>query len=186
LTLWFHPGRQKTGVNLNVEIGPILEPQKHYTLVVSARWLSQQGASLAGDFRKSFATTAPDHSQPDLTAWQIQPPAAGSRAALEVRFPEPLDWALLQSQLTVETAAGAPVSGEMQIGEAEQSWRFQPIGPWEAGGYRLSVGSLLEDLAGNSLARPFEVDLAKPAAARVPERLTREFQIEAAPQAAGR
>ena len=26
LTLWLHPGRQKTGVNLNTEIGPVLDP----------------------------------------------------------------------------------------------------------------------------------------------------------------
>src|SRR6185436_13722943 len=25
LTLWFHPGRQKTGVNLNVDLGPIVQ-----------------------------------------------------------------------------------------------------------------------------------------------------------------
>jgi hypothetical protein len=26
LTLWLHPGRQKTGVNLNDEFGPVLQP----------------------------------------------------------------------------------------------------------------------------------------------------------------
>ena len=32
LTLWLHPGRQKAGVNLNVEFGPVLEPGRRYTL----------------------------------------------------------------------------------------------------------------------------------------------------------
>ena len=33
--------------------------------------------------------------------------------------------------------------------------------PWKTGRYRLAVGSVLEDLAGNNLQRPFEVDLTQ-------------------------
>ena len=36
LTLWLHPGRQKTGVNLNMDLGPVLEPRRRYALEIAA------------------------------------------------------------------------------------------------------------------------------------------------------
>ena len=35
LTLWLHPGRQKTGVNLNMDLGPVLEPRRRYALEIA-------------------------------------------------------------------------------------------------------------------------------------------------------
>jgi hypothetical protein len=42
LTLWLHPGRQKTGVNLNDEFGPVLQPNQSYTLVISGAWATSR------------------------------------------------------------------------------------------------------------------------------------------------
>lgn len=159
LTLWFHPGRQKTGVNLNVEIGPILEEGNRYTLVISKDWLSQKGAAFAEAFRKTFSAGPKDRGQLQLADWKVTPPLAGSREALAIEFPEPLDWALLQSRLRVETAAGERVEGHIETGPEERSWKFLPATDWHAGEYRIAAAAILEDLAGNSLARPFEVDL---------------------------
>jgi hypothetical protein len=177
LTLWFHPGRQKTGVNLNVEIGPILEPGRRYTLSISPRWLSQKGTPLAAEFRKSFAAVEPDHTQPRLADWTFRVPSAGTRDPLEIEFPEPLDWALLQKQLAVEAASGARAPGEIRVGAEERSWQLHPSEPWQPGGYRLKAGGVLEDLAGNSLARPFEVDLTDSSASRPRAEFSHAFEI---------
>ncbi len=159
LTLWFHPGRQKTGVNLNVEIGPVLQPGNHYTLIVSGLWKSQAGVPLGTSYQKAFLAGPPDHEQPKLEQWQITPPTVTDTNALKIAFPEPFDWALLKSRLWIETSEGRNVEGSSLVGTEERSWSFTPKTPWQSGHYRVAVESLLEDLAGNSLARPFEVDI---------------------------
>jgi len=158
LTLWFHPGRQKTGVNLNVEFGPVLTEGGDYRLVIDGRWPSARGAALGGDVSKFFHTVPPLHEQLNVKNWQVHPPAAGTREPLRVAFPLPLDWATLQRQLRVTTAAGA-VSGVISVERGEQEWRFVPERPWRTGPHELRVGTAIEDHAGNSLARPFEVNL---------------------------
>lgn len=160
LTLWFHPGRQKTGVNLNVEFGPVLEAGGGYRLVIDGRWLSARGVPLGSDVTKSFRTVPPLHEQLTVQHWQVLAPAAGTRDALRVVFPHPLDWATLQRQLRVMTATGA-VPGVVSIERGEQEWRFVPERAWAVGAHELRVGTAIEDHAGNSLARPFEVNLQR-------------------------
>lgn len=159
LTLWFHPGRQKEGVNLNVELGPILMPEHRYRLVISGRWRSAEGRELGDEVTKEFTAGPVDREQPDVQQWTVAAPAAGSTAPLQVRFAAPLDWALLSSELRVEDGARKPVPGEILIDQHETRWRFFPAAAWKSGSYRLAVGAVLEDLAGNSLERPFERDL---------------------------
>jgi hypothetical protein len=187
LTLWFHPGRQKTGVNLNVEIGPILEEGRQYTLIVSKAWRSQAGQPFAEDVRKSIVAVAPDHTQPDVESWTLTAPAAGSREPLVVDFPDPLDWALLQTQLRVEDANGRRVEGVIVTSNEERTWQFTPGVPWSAGAYRLAIGTVLEDLTGNNLQRPFEVDLTAKRPDNVPPVVYRAFEvIERQPRERGR
>jgi hypothetical protein len=38
-------------------------------------------------------------------------------------------------------------------------WRFTPEQPWKPGEHRITIDPELEDLAGNNLRKPFEVDL---------------------------
>jgi len=47
LSLWIHPGRIKNGVNLREELGPVLEPNRKYTLVLSGGELRDDLALLA-------------------------------------------------------------------------------------------------------------------------------------------
>ena len=177
LTLWLHPGRQKTGVNLNVEIGPVLSAGQRYTLVIAGDWPSQRGVPLGRAIEKSFRAGPADHRQLDARVWQLEPPAASTRGKLRLTFPKAHDWALLQSQLWVETASGKRVPGQIEIGTGELRWSFEPAQAWRAGNYRLAMGSVLEDLAGNSLARPFEVDVAGLAAKSVAPVIYRQFVI---------
>ncbi len=158
LTLWFHPGRQKAGVNLNVEFGPVLNEGGDYRLVIDGRWPSAKGVALGTNEIKSFRAIAPLHEQLTVKSWQVQPPPAGTRDPLRVTFPVPLDWATLQRQLHVRNGTG-PVAGAISVERGEQEWRFVPVIPWAVGSHELRVGTAIEDHAGNSLARPFEVNL---------------------------
>jgi hypothetical protein len=67
---------------------------------------------------------------------------------------------MLQRVVEVRDPAGAAVEGEITVDEHERRWCFRPAAPWSAGEYELTFDPALEDRAGNSIARPFEVDVA--------------------------
>lgn len=156
-TLFFEPGRIKRGLRPREELGPILEENKSYTLVVDAGWLDAEGNPLAETHRKQFRVGPPDDEQPNAKTWKIEPPAQGQ--PLTVTFPEPLDEALLERIVWVEDADGQRVEGQARISDQETRWTFRPASPWIPGKYSLAAETTLEDLAGNSLASKFEVDL---------------------------
>lgn len=161
LTLWLHPGRQKTGVNLNVEEGPVLRPGGVYTLQVAAAWRSTAGAPLGAAKPFTLRAGPADHACPQVAAWQLHPPASGGREPLRVVFDEALDSAMLTTALRLyRQGATAPLALEVTVEDSGRAWSAVPETPWVAGGYELRADPLLEDLAGNNLDHPFEVDLA--------------------------
>lgn len=159
LTLLFDPGRVKRDLLPHDEVGPPLRAGAAYVLVVDRGWPDARGHALAGEARKAFRVGPPDYTPPRTSDWRLSPPPSGTRAPLVVRFPEPLDRALLERVIEVFEGAGAPVAGDVAIDDGETRWSFTPREPWSAGGYSLRVATVLEDLAGNSLGRPFEVDV---------------------------
>jgi hypothetical protein len=161
-TLLFDPGRIKRGLRPREEVGPVLEMGKSYTLVVDEAWPDAQGRPLARPFRKSFRVGAPDETIPDPKGWTIRPPQPMTSDPLVVRFSEPLDRALAERLIGVVDPAGAPVDGTVDVRSGETVWTLDPRRPWKAGEHRLIVGVDLEDLAGNSVRRRFEVDLVEP------------------------
>ena len=167
LTVLFDPGRVKRGLRPHLEEGSPLRAGREYALEVDAGWPDASGRPLAAPAGKRFSVGPPDHAPPSLETWEVEAPPAGTRDPLRVRFPEPLDRALLQSALGVDDPTGRPLPGRIEVGEQETLWRFFPARPWSAGAYSLRAATLLEDLAGNSLERPFEVDVFE----RVEERV---------------
>lgn len=181
LTLWLHPGRQKTGVNLNDEFGPVLAPNCRYTLVISGKWPTERGPALGRDAQKSFRTIERATAQLDLAGWKLTTPKAATREPLEIRFPAPLDHALLHRCLRVRDTASAVVRGSIGTADGERVWRFIPAAEWSAGEYRLQIESVLEDLAGNSLARPFERNLEAPTPKPVENEQSVNFRVQERP-----
>ena len=179
LTLWFHPGRQKTGVNLNVELGAILNAGQEYELRISPKWAALSGHSLGKEVRKTFKAIGMDERQPEPETWKLVVPASGSREPLVCELGETLDYALLLSQLKVKDADGKRIAGTIELDKAESIWKFIPEKAWQAGTYQLVIGSVLEDLAGNSLQQPFTVDLSKKlnSSNQVGEFVTLSFEV---------
>ena len=159
LTLWIHPGRIKEGVNLNEELGPVLEPHRRYALVLDASLLDGDGQALGKAFEKKFRTVAAARSAVEARDWKLATPRAGSVQALEVKFPRALDRALLDRAFTVAAADGRQIAGKGTPGTGESSWAFVPEKGWDAGDYSLKIDDRLEDLAGNSPLRPFDLNL---------------------------
>ena len=159
LTLIIDPGRIKRGVRPLEEIGPALEAGKSYALVIGREWRDGAGNPLKENFQKAFKVAPPDREPPDPARWKIEAPQAGSRDHLAVVFPEPMDHALAQRLIRVAVEPGEIVGGKVSLEDQERRWKFTPDTVWRRGRYQIIIQTTLEDLAGNNIGKPFEVDL---------------------------
>jgi len=159
LTIFIDPGRIKRGVLPLEDVGPALESGKRYTLVIDSAWQDGGGRPLKESFQKKFLVGAPDREPPDASQWKVELPASGTRNPLVVLFPEPMDNALSQRYIHITDAAGTTVEGQIVLTDQERRWSFQPLGPWKLGQHQLVVQTTIEDLAGNNIGKPFDVDL---------------------------
>ena len=85
-------------------------------------------------------------------------------------FPRPMDRALLEHMISVLDASGKTLDGVIAVDRQEQRWQFTPASRWKPGVYQLRVDTALEDLAGNKVDQPFDVDVFE----RVDERVRTE------------
>ncbi|MGD0134118.1 MAG: hypothetical protein ABSE57_18870 [Bryobacteraceae bacterium] len=158
LTMTFDPGRIKRGLTSNENIGPPLTEGKRYTLVIDADWPDARGVPMAEGFRKAFRSGPAERVPPDPKRWTVTAPKAGNSAALVIDFPTPMNYPLLQRMLQV-SGPGGMIYGAVAIGRQESEWLFVPQHPWAAGDYQLIVDTGLEDLAGNHIGEPFDIDV---------------------------
>jgi hypothetical protein len=158
LTVIFDPGRIKRGLTSNEKMGPPIVPGKQYTLVIDREWKDARGAPMVDSYRKMFRGAPADRQPPEPKQWRIVAPKAGSSSALAVIFPEPMDYALLLRMIQVSDARGH-IDGSIAIDRNETEWKFTPRDGWKPGPYRLVVDTAIEDLAGNHIGQPFDVDV---------------------------
>lgn len=154
MTLWFHPGRQKPGVNLNVEIGPILVEGNRYRLEVSPDWKTERGTFLGGRLEAVFEAGPIDEEQPEPESWKH-----GYSVDAEGR-----NWILIHTDGALDPASAARriaiFRGDDRVAFELRGSRLAILQEKGKGDrLRVVVDPLLEDLAGNSVARPFNLDL---------------------------
>jgi hypothetical protein len=177
-TLLFDPGRIKRGLKPREEVGPALEEGKSYILVIDRDWNDADGNPLKESYRKSFRARPPDDNPIDVKTWKLKPPSAGTRNPFQVAFPKPLDHALLERVISVANSTGHQVVGTVAVTDNETRWSFTPQKPWQPGSYNLTADTTLEDLAGNSIGKPFEIDVFHPIQRQVKSETVRiPFQI---------
>ncbi len=179
-TLLFDPGRIKRGLKPREEVGPALLSGGNYTLVIDRAWRDASGKPLKNTYRKKFRVADPDDTQPNPKQWKVRAPAASTNQPLLVLFNEPLDHAMLQRVIGVVTPDGKAVAGTITVDQQESRWKFEPTTPWLPGEYQLLVSSDLEDRAGNSIGRPFEVDVFRQVQPKI-TRKTIQLPIRIAP-----
>ncbi len=167
LTMTFDPGRIKRDLTSNRTMGPPIVNGRRYTLVIDRDWRDAHDVPLVDTFRKTFRGGPAVRKPPDPKTWRVTAPAAGSRAPLVVDFDRPMNYTLLQRMIAVSYGT-ATVDGAVEVERNEAEWRFTPGQPWRAGRYTLVVDTSLEDLAGNKIGQPFDIDVFE----RVTERIT--------------
>jgi hypothetical protein len=128
--------------------------------VIDRGWEDAHGRPLRETFTRRFRVEPADLAPIEPAAWRIAAPAVGTRDALTVTFPEPLDRALLFRALGVRLD-GQAVQGEVRVEGGETRWTLIPASPWREGRYELVALSILEDRAGNRIGRAFEILSAK-------------------------
>jgi hypothetical protein len=162
LIIYIHPGRIKWGLVLRDVLGPVLRPDHEYSFVVRGDMVDANGHKLGKDVAKKFRTSAEDRQRVNLGAWQVQPPKAGTLQPLSVSFRKSLDHKSLERFLAIRDGQGSSVAGRIATGKDEISWSFTPAQPWKNEDYHLLVNGRLEDVAGNTPLRPFDLDLQAP------------------------
>jgi hypothetical protein len=176
-TAFLDPGRVKSGILPNKQMGAVLDSGRTVTLVVSREWRDEHGQPLKDDFRRVFKVGPPAEAALEPHAWTIEPPASGSRSPLVVTFPSPLDHGLLMRALGV-TRDGVSLGGDVTVAEGETRWTFAPREPWRAGEHHLLALDSLEDPAGNQIGRAFEVrNVGAVEQGPAPQRTTIPFRV---------
>jgi hypothetical protein len=179
LTLLLDPGRIKRGLVPREEDGPILVAGRKYILVVKQTWRDARGKPLKSEFRKSFTAGLAREEPLDTADWVLKPPTADGRAFLSLRFPYPLDYALLNRLLSVVDSEGKQIDGETIVCGQERQWTFRPDDNWRPGRHYLVVDTVLEDSAGNRIGRAFEVDQVEEVKRKlVPEYVKIPFEVK--------
>jgi len=159
LTVLFDPGRIKRGLVPTTTIGPAIVEGKQYKLMIDRGWHDARGVGLIEGSEKIFRGGPSDRIPPAPRNWRVTAPRSGSADPLVITFPKPMDYVLLQRMIGIFDAQGAEIAGKIAIAENETRWSFTPNEPWKSGAYRVTADNTLEDISGNHLDRPFDVDI---------------------------
>ena len=162
LTVLLDPARIKRGLVGHQEAGYPLRPGEPFRLIVGSGFLDAQGLPLQAPAQRRYHVTGQERRHVDPGRWVMAVPTAATAEPLRVTFDRPLDHGLLARCFQVTGPDGRPVDGTTRIGRGEQSWQLAPGRAWASGSHQLIVDPVVEDLAGNSVSRVFDRDLARP------------------------
>jgi hypothetical protein len=166
LTVLFDPGRIKRGLVPTNSIGPAVVEGKHYRLVIDADWHDARGVRLVEGFAKEFRGGPAVRVAAEPGHWRVTAPKAGTNEPLVIVFPRPMDYVLLQRMIGIFDSHGE-IAGKIAVDRNETEWRFTPREAWKPGSYRITADNTLEDISGNHLDRPFDVDVFETVTKRI-------------------
>ena len=161
LTVLLDPARIKRGLVAHREIGYPIRPGASFRLVIDEGFCDARGMPLQARAERRYEVGGDLRGRVDPTGWTFAVPSSHSFEPLDIAFERPLDHALLARCLHVFGPDGRTVDGAPAAGPEERSWRFAPATAWAAGSHQLVVDPVLEDVAGNSVSRVFDRDLAR-------------------------
>jgi hypothetical protein len=156
MTVLFDPARIKRGLVDNINEGPPLSIGETCTLEIDHTWRDAAGSLLVKGLRKTIQVAPPLRGALDPAHWRLTPPASAG-APLTVDFPHPLDAALALRAFSVKRGQ-AEIDCTARLEANETRLTLTPDHGWRAGRYTLVADAVLEDIAGNRIGRPFDVD----------------------------
>lgn len=159
ITLILDPGRVKTGLDANLELGRSFESGKKYTMEIDTEIEALSGEKLVKKFRKEFEVVSEDRIPPNDDNWKIVIPKENTFDPLRIEFNDILDHAQMISFIRVYDSSNSSLQGEVKFKNNESIWEFYSNSKWEKGNYSIKIDVRLEDLAGNNIQGKFDRDL---------------------------
>ncbi len=159
LTVLLEPGRVKRGLRPNLLAGAPLAEGSAVTLVVDPELRDSSGTELTEGTHRTYRVGPAMRARIDPARWDVRWPKPG-HDQLAVRFDRPLDRTLVRRCLAVVDERGHLIAGRPALDIDASVWTFAPDS--RGGSWRLQIDTRLEDLAGNSVRRPFDRDLQRP------------------------
>ena len=160
LTVLLDPARIKRGLTPHREAGYALHEGRQISLVVDAAFRDADGLPLVDGATRTYRVGRDVRGRVDPVTWDVTAPRAGSRAPVRVAFGRPLDHALVARCVRVDDSSGTPLAGRAMVTDDDASLAFTPDAPWRPVRHEIVVDAMLEDVAGNSVVRVFDRDLA--------------------------
>jgi len=158
ITLILDPGRVKTGLEANLELGRSFESGKKYTMEIDTEIEALSGEKLVKKFRKEFQVVSEDRIPPNDDNWKIVIPKENTFDPLRIEFNDILDHAQMISFIRVYDSSNSSLEGEVKFKNNESIWEFYSNSKWEKGNYSIKIDVRLEDLAGNNIQGKFDRD----------------------------
>lgn len=143
LTVLMHPGRVKSGLIANEELGRALVDGDKVTLTFNGRPI------------KRWRIVGEDRTGPDPSRWTATTPRLDTRDQLTVQLDGSVD-AFGTGLIAVRAPSGVRLEGRAMLDRGESIWRFTPDHPWTVGRYVVVAAPDLEDASGNRPGLPFE------------------------------
>jgi hypothetical protein len=158
LTLLLDPARIKRGLVAHRELGYPLRVGSVFQVDVGVAARDATGRPLRAPATRRYRVVDDERRRVEPDAWTLDVGDNG----LVVRFSRPLDHQLVGGCLRVIGPDGRPAPGRGLVDDDDQGWTFVPADRWTPGAHALVVDPALEDLAGNSVRRVFDRELAHP------------------------
>jgi hypothetical protein len=137
LTVFFDPGKIKRGVEApRSELSPLKEGESYRIAF--------------GNVQHAFRVGPAIRKKIDPSSWAIAEVRAPART-VDITFDRVMDAALLMDQLQVEDEEGRSLMGTVRVIGGGRGVRLKPSRLLRRGKYRIRVGPLLEDVAGNRI-----------------------------------
>ena len=162
LTVLFDPARIKRGLAPHRALGYPLAEGRTVALVVDREFRDERGRPLVAAASRTYVVGSDARRKVDPSTWALDVPSSGTRAPVTATFERPLDHALVAHCITVTGTQHTALAGTAVNGADDRSWSFTPDAPWAVGEHHVVVRAILEDVAGNSVARVFDRDVDDP------------------------
>jgi len=136
LTVFFDPGKIKRGVEApHSELSPLKEGESYRIAF--------------GNVQHAFRVGPQIRERIDPSSWVIS--VVRAARTIDITFDRVMDASLLMDQLQVEDEEGRPLLGTVRVIGGGCGVRLKPSRLLRRGKYRIRVGPLLEDVAGNRM-----------------------------------
>lgn len=155
LTVLFHPGRVKTGLSATARYGSVFTVGRSYRLIVRSEICSADGQAVGCDYSHSFQIGPP--IQAELTLLAL--PAKRQGSSIRIETNQPLDFLSAQTYLAVSDELGHRVTTQFYSSTDGKAITATLTDSHHEKKLLVRAHSLLEDVAGNRMAAPFETHM---------------------------